>query len=448
MQYFSDSRMEQVISKMPCRRTQIEKLYNLFVFKDEPYVDIIYIHGGPSTGKSMLLNHMLTKLRVKHCFINLLECYSQRILFETILNEWTGHRLNSQNLQPYAKCDNLMDFIAYFRDVEEDEMLLEVVLVLDKAEELLNMDSNLLRAFLRLKELTEYPITVVFISQLVYEKFNGKNDDIPVVKVHFPQYTKEELLEIMTLDYEDSKDLLLESYSETFTYDRPFFKNYLNALLSVFYRACRDVEELRRAAQQNFLKYCEPIIKKECTVNDAMVLWRKSVPKLKSSLDVLYLRVDSEDHNDANTFSFTINKNVQSLELPFYAKYLLIAAYLASYNSAKDDKRLFMKNHGKKVRSVKGVKRSDRLNTQLGPQLFSLDRLLAIFYSILDNKVGFNNNLLVQVSSLVELKLLSTTDSCNLDGQKYKCNVSYDFIHSIAAMVGFNIRKYLSDFNL
>lgn len=47
---------------------------------------------------------------------------------------------------------------------------------------------------------------------------------------------------------------------------------------------------------------------------------------------------------------------MQQLELPFYAKYLLIAAYLASHNDAKLDKRLFMKNHGKKRKRLQDIK--------------------------------------------------------------------------------------------
>lgn len=46
----------------------------------------------------------------------------------------------------------------------------------------------------------------------------------------------------------------------------------------------------------------------------------------------------------------------QQLELPFYTKYLLIAAYLASHNDAKIDKRLFVKNHGKQKKRLQNIK--------------------------------------------------------------------------------------------
>merc|ERR1711997_275475 len=76
-----------------------------------------------------------------------------------------------------------------------------------------------------------------------------------------------------------------------------------------------------------------------------------------------------------------------SLELPFYSKFLLISAYIASYNPVKSDKRFFMKYHGKFRKRVKqsaslaAHKRSSQL---LGPKQFPLDRMLAIFRVIAD----------------------------------------------------------------
>lgn len=43
-------------------------------------------------------------------------------------------------------------------------------------------------------------------------------------------------------------------------------------------------------------------------------------------------------------------------QLPFYAKYLLIAAYLASHNDVKLDRRLFMKHHGKEKKTQQSMK--------------------------------------------------------------------------------------------
>lgn len=412
---------------LPCRSSQIDQLYNLFAYAGEPFPDSIYINGGPSVGKSIITVSILEKLCIKHAIVNLIECYTSKILFESILT-----KLGIVGI----KCDNMMDFIENLKG----NLGSRCVLVIDKAEKFRSMDFNLFPAFLRLRELTGLSIGVIFISEIIIQKFYSKTNIVQPIQINFPQYNKEDLLEIMCLDYNYASSSIKKNNPEI-QLDFDFYRNYLNVFLSVFYRNCRDLSELRYIARTNFLNYCKPIIKKENTSQDSMVLWRKISPILKQALQGLYLRISNENIKD---------NLAQSLELPFYAKYLLIAAYLASYNPAKDDKRMFMKYHGKKKKSMRDVgkksKVSEQLSTQLGPKPFSLDRLLAIFYAILEDKVGFNNNVLVQVSSLVELQLMSSISN-SLDGAKYKCNVNFDFIQSVSKMVGFNIRKYLSDFS-
>lgn len=441
----------------PERENQIRELYNIIGTPEERYGSSIFIHGGPSTGKSSITKTMMKKLNIRHAFLNVTECYTSKILFESILNKLSDHKIDPSIGQPYAKCDNMMDFLLYLQQIHEDLGLSGSFIVLDNAEKLRTMEFNILPAFLRLREVSELSISVIFITELPFEKFYGKQGLEEPIKIYFPQYNKDELLNILAGDVHHAKQMVLTKYDELLDFDQEFYRNYVNVFLSVFYRVCRDLSELRYMARINFLKYCEPIMNKETSINDSMALFRKAAPTLKSSLEVLYLRiVDDRTPSEVGKQSVGLvlsKENVaRTLELPFYAKYLLIAAFLASYNPAKDDKRFFVKFHGKKMKTKKDIKSkskiSEQLNTQLGPKPFSLDRLLAIFYAILDENIGFNNHLLVQLSSLVELQLLtSLSDSYVLDGHKYKCNVNFDFIQTISKMVGFSIRKYLSDFS-
>lgn len=96
----------------------------------------------------------------------------------------------------------------------------------------------------------------------------------------------------------------------------------------------------------------------------------------------------------------TESKTLLSLDLPYYAKYFLIAAFLASYNAPREDKRLFVKHQDKKKkRLVQNKKKENTTNDLLGPKTFTLDRLLAIFYAIMEEKASLTANLLAQVSS-------------------------------------------------
>ncbi|KAL3267778.1 hypothetical protein HHI36_006907 [Cryptolaemus montrouzieri] len=441
----------------PEREKQITELYSLIGRPDERYVTSIFIYGGPSVGKSSITKSMLKKINIKHAFVNLIECYTSKVLYETILNKLSDHKIDPSAGQPYAKCDNMMDFLQHLQVIHNQTNLDGAIIVLDKAEKLKDMEFNLLPVFLRFKEIIEIPITVILITELIFEKFYSRSNLVEPIKLHFPQYNKEELLCILTEDIHYAKQMILDNFDELLDFDREFYRNYVNVFLSVFYRVCRDLCELRYMARINFIKYCEPIMNKETSMHDSMALWRKVAPVLKSSLEVLYLRIADDKtplQNGKQSISLDFSKKnvARTLELPFYAKYLLIAAFLASYNPAKDDKRMFVKYHGKKIKTKSDVKKkskvSEQLNTQLGPKPFTFDRLLAIFYAILDENIGFNNNLLVQLSSLVELQLLSSlSDNFVLDGHKYKCNVNFEFIQTVSKMVGFSIRKYLSDFS-
>lgn len=87
-----------------------------------------------------------------------------------------------------------------------------------------------------------------------------------------------------------------------------------------------------------------------------------------------------------------------ALDLPYYAKYFLIAAFIASFNSPKYDRQLFVKASNKKRKTNRLTKKPENSTSQLvGPKIFSLDRLLAIFYAIIEENTNMTANLLAQV---------------------------------------------------
>jgi origin recognition complex subunit 5 len=151
---------------------------------------------------------------------------------------------------------------------------------------------------------------------------------------------------------------------------------------------------------------------------------------------------------NAFTIVRTFSNQRTYVELPFNTKFLLIAAYLASYNPVKSDKRFFMKHHGKQRKTKASIHAKEaRTTSQLtGPQTFPLDRLMAIFYSIND-QVAPSASIQSQLTSLVTLQFLIQVSSEEaLDEPKYRCNVGLDFIEQIAKTVEFEIRRYLFDF--
>jgi origin recognition complex subunit 5 len=86
-----------------------------------------------------------------------------------------------------------------------------------------------------------------------------------------------------------------------------------------------------------------------------------------------------------------------ALDLPYYAKYFLIAAYIASFNSPKYDRKLFVKASNKRKKTKLPKKSDNSISELVGPKNFSLDRLLAIFYAIIEENTNMTANLLAQV---------------------------------------------------
>ncbi|XP_045784186.1 origin recognition complex subunit 5-like [Maniola jurtina] len=441
--------MEEIYEKVPCRKTQLQDLLNLLGKDDESLPLSVFISGNTSTGKSLCVNTVLQYLRFKHVIILCLECYTPTIMYEYIL---TG----LYESQVDIKCDSLRELMNNLNAYSAEQTRYEpIVLVFDRAEKLLNMDQSIMSTFLRLREFCSLNICTFFITHLTYENFYFKMGVRAVrepVKMYFPNYTKEELFEIIFLHQKafvrhlTSKHIVDCGIKEDL--ERPeLFGNFLNAFLSEFYRPCRDLMEYQYQAQVIFAKYCEPIIRNEIKSTDLPKLWHHITPILQETLEVLNLKMDIPN------LAISSPRKEELFEFPIYTKFVLIAAYLASYNPPKEDKRLFMKNHGKQGKSMQPVKKkakieieAEKLNTQLGPRVFTLNRLMAIFYSIVELKTDVPCSILSQIATLVDLKLIAGRKKIDLDNPKFKCTLGYNFISAVAQTVGFNINEYLYDF--
>ncbi|KAG4065956.1 hypothetical protein HA402_006674 [Bradysia odoriphaga] len=391
--------------------------------------------------------------------VNCNECFSSKLLFETILNGVFDHKPSSENqYSPYAKCNSARDFFDALEQCDPSE---SYVIVIDAAEMLPKMEHNILPIFMRLQELSDLNVCCVLISTLHIDLMTPKDGLENTIVIYWPQYTQKEIFNIMLDKFDDYKAFVkkklvltdgdsvsdLEALVESM--DVNFFESFLHLFLNVTLRSCRNIRELLLTSRDCFQKYCEPIVKQNVAMTDIQKLYRNISDVLKNSTKKTF---DSIEDSNQITSDLGSTK-MQQLELPFYAKYLLIAAFLASHNDAKLDKRLFMKNHGKQRKRLQDIKSkavvNEKLSTQLGPKSFNLDRLFAIFYAIIDEKINLNCNLMSQIPSLVRLKLLTYVSGENnvMDGNaRLQCTVGLEAITQIGKTVGFNVPQHLCDF--
>jgi hypothetical protein len=84
-----------------------------------------------------------------------------------------------------------------------------------------------------------------------------------------------------------------------------------------------------------------------------------------------------------------LKHQIKKLELPYYAIFLLIAAFLASHNAAKEDKRLFMKYHGKQRKRLQNANAKNKVSET--KKIKKKKSRLTNFFSLGVRKNGYAN---------------------------------------------------------
>lgn len=422
-----------------CRDSVIEKLKNYYLSDmkyEVQYPQVIFAYGNQSTGKTLVLKKYFENSNIFHTFINCQEYNTVRGLLEAIINqsEW----LSSEN-EEYIKIDSICTFMEHLMEVEREKSFL---IVLDNAENLRNIDVNLMRMLFNLQQLTSLNVSLILISQLPFEKFHSKSGDIRPNIIHFPSYTKEEIVQILTKDFgkmlHKNKGLVVDSRAT---------EEYIQLILNVFYKACKDLTELKFVCIKFWDTYWQPVLEGQIGETETQKLWKNISKSLKTGLSNLYQRtIEEANKTDAPA-------KIKVVDLPYYTKGLLVAAFLASYNPLKNDKRLFVKYHGKQTKRLQTVNKNavnfDKATLTLGPKTFNVDRLLAIFCAILDEKVGITTNLISQISTLVNLRYLTYVSGENnlIDGAgRLQCNISQEKATQLSCNIGIDIKKYISAF--
>ncbi|NXW04280.1 ORC5 protein, partial [Fregetta grallaria] len=393
-------------SLVPCRESQVSMLLSIFGERQQFSFPSIFIYGHTSSGKTYVMQTLLNTLQLPHAFVNCVEYFTSRLLLEEILIQLQSCSSEREQTS-HVPCDTFNDFVRLFK---------QAVASRECQDETLYIVSNLILI----------NVTVVLLSEIVWELFRPNTGCFEPFTLYFPDYSIGHLQKILSQNHPPE-------------YSADFYAAYINILLGVFYMVCRDLRELQHLAALNFSKYCEPVVRGEANERDTRKLWKNIEPHLKKAMQTVYLREISSaqwerlQHDDGEPGQLKGLSAHTHVELPYYSKFLLIAAYLASYNPVRTDKRFFLKHHGK-IRKTNFMKKHEKTsNHLLGPKPFPLDRLLAILYSIVDKRVAPTANIFSQITSLVTLQLLSMVGhNDQLDGPRYKCTVSLDFIRAVA----------------
>ncbi|KAI7849589.1 origin recognition complex subunit 5-like protein [Circinella umbellata] len=490
---------QELSCQFPGRSKQITTLFGLMGKPQDRIVPSIFIYGHPSSGKTSVVRAIFEKSlsRSQWAFINCVESHTPRMIFEHALNQWCHWVPSVENhFTAVCRIDNVHQFVKIIQEgvmLQEDKVVQIGMdethyLILDRAERLRDMGPNLLPVLLRLSEMTGRNICVILLSTIVFEKFKVKGGAYEPLYIRFSEYTKEDTLQILQLlfastdrrielrqteDDDDDNEEVNKAEPEYVELDNEFFNGFCDVIYTIFNHNCKDINELKYIAALLFPLYIKPIRDRQVQIHEKAKLLKYSQPYFAQATDKLYLReISSVEWNretqrlddlndtdrDANMALLTRNlaREKGEFDLPYYTKFLLLASYLASYNPARYDVRYFSKvgeartrKKGGGTRKSKADQGGGKMRPQLlGPKAFPMERMLAIFYSIIDDSLEDSIDVQTQITSLTTLRLLVRANNMDrLDGAKFKCNVSFEFIRAVAKSVRFEIDKYLYDFN-
>ena len=459
-------------------------------------------------------------------YLNLIELCYQSVQSEVLFNEiliQLCKQLDVDYYEEYLIMSNPNDVTMFLRNI--NKILVEfnvsenvnILLVVDHADALkhLNTTNDQNYVFLLLSKLDEYlsglandlnsselsnqsnfnlSTCTIFISEydwhsLISEcNIMSQTDTSRPIQILFQNYTKDQMFEILTR---------LSSLESSVEHEEDNDENklmYTEMIINVFFTVCKDLNELNYLIETYYQQLKTAI--SDSNMVSTIGLWNKIKPYLKQALTKIYLResfsIDKSLINDStknitkefeclnidtSTNKLLIRATVpainslfgaqtMNIELPLFVKYILIASYIATHNSAKYDRKLFDYHTAKTYRKSKitantfqKIDETKRM-ASIKQHQFDLNRLLAIFFTIVTDCTQINIirkfediNLSILQCEIETLKNLNYIQQCNgsfsnLDEPKFKCLVDFDTMNMISSSVSFNIKQYLAEYFL
>ena len=277
-------------------------------------------------------------------------------------------------------------------------------------------------------------------------------------EIHFPDYSVTEVEAILSSRTPSSvhSEGALKCYRKLCTYTIGAFQQFVN-----------DVRELSQLVETLWMELEKRTQEKAVPTDETTDLNTLLAPAVLMLSRQLFQGNHSVDNSLSTITEETLdlrerNAMNQAAELPYYAKILLVASYLASYNPKKHDTTLFgsVRRMSKASKRKKGLtrlggatKNSKEVTpqTQLGPMSFTSERLFFIYRSLLSNLQGdkiadsaFSQKLYKQLLVLVDLQLLiKTSKEGELDEPTFKCYATHEYVGAVSKSVQLDLDKFM-----
>lgn len=278
--------------------------------------------------------------------------------------------------------------------------------------------------------------------------------------IHFPSYTRNQSIHILSQKppdiFQEPPPAELEYDEEVHEEDKGWLWPRFCAAVwdSLGQNAARDLVAFREVCHKLWRPFVAPIVKGDFGTRD----FSRLVVAQRRLFQDEGILLDSIIPSRTNQTDVTKKREEQ---LPYYTRWLLVAAYLASYNPVKLDALYFMKSKEHKRRKKGGgTARSGGRPSQtrkvsrqlLAPSAFTLDRLLAILHAILPHDFRSTIDIYAQIATLSSLRFLvrgggiGSSDPLE-PGGKWRIGpvVTWESVQAIARSLKFDVVDYVAE---
>ncbi|SMR59233.1 unnamed protein product [Zymoseptoria tritici ST99CH_1E4] len=452
-----DELLLSLIEQWPCREVQLRQLAAL-LSPSLPSPSSLVLYGPHATGKSSITRSYLKSAHLTHAILRCRECVTARHLLERTVD--AVHQAlqddGDETIGDYnGRCENVSALAVHLQRLLQRRD--KFILVFDGIDMQREAPPTMLPALARIGE-TVPGLTIVFIIQHPAPRFLHQAG---VPHVHFTPFSRNQSIHIVArtpLDiFEDPPAASLDYDEEVHEEDKGWLWPRFCAAVwdSLANNAARDLLAFRDACNKLWRPFVAPVVKGDFGTRDfsrLLVAQRRLFQDETLLMDSIVLSSDS-------TSNLAKSK---THDLPYYAKWLLVAAYLASFNPARLDALYFMKSTERKRRKKgggtarSGGGRPGKIRKiprhLLAASAFTLDRHLAILHAILPHDLRTTIDIYKQIATLSGLRLLVKAGGIGggdplEPGGKWRVGpmVTWEHVQSLARSLDFNLLDYVAE---
>lgn len=466
----SPDSLRQIKSSLLFRDQEIE-LLNAFVSSDPTTsVPSLFVHGYKSCGKSLVVKQFLERLHVKYSWINCDSILSSKLLMQKCIESIRDDSGVQYDDEDDCSNDTFSVFIRRLElFIEQYDYTDQHVLVLDRVDQLMEEPITMMKSFNRMRDVADIRnITVIFISRM--EPPNSLvTSSVP--QIYFKPYTQDQAVAILQ---SNRFCLFNDPNIDNSTAGHLFWSSFCQVIVELYFDYCgSNVTLLVDLASQKWPVFTRDIVNGRKSADDFMTLFRENRAIFQDSAITNTTVIDY--HTNKVEESGTL---LSLADMTYTAKFLVIASYLASFIDPKYDLYYFTKSKHVKVKPTRSrnneITKKDLDSKLLQANFFDLERLYAILLVIYRNEsksfneqddhqlteeqllnkqheianfsIASNIDLQSQLATLLAQGLVyrQVTRDILQPRTRWRSNVSFEVVESIAKDVGFPLNNYLN----